>query len=510
MKKIFVISSFIFLLTLSWLSCKKGDLNLKPTLPTDATYFKTVDQMNSGVIAIYSKLVFLYNYRAGNWLHDIRLLPDDDLTTNSVDPFEVFNLITPTTGKVNDYYGFLYQLNARANDMLDIFAKNADIVYGSNTTLKNSHKGEALFLRGFSNWLLWNYYGVAPLITSRITTTAQLYPSNSTGTQLLDAAITDFTAAAALLPQTWDPANVGRATKGAAFGMAGKALLFRATVNNSKADYSAALAQFNQISGYALTANYYDNFDASKENNSESLFEVQLGRNSDAAGSNPWLSADQFAGNGDISGYYGYFDNNFSLFGTSRFFATKSIQNLFTSADPRYAVSLTSNGFIVKYVKYPTNESPFAASYDNNQRVLRYADVLLMEAEALVQSGGSTSQAIALINQVRTRAQNQTTPASLTPANYDPTVTDPNTIMKWIINERRIELAFEDGIRWLDLRRWDMGGQLQALYGKTLESGWDFSSNQSTTTFTKKNLYLPIPFNELQLNSNLKQNTLWQ
>jgi hypothetical protein len=508
MKKILITVTIILLVVSTWISCKKSDIDLKPTLPTTSTYFKTQQQMDAGVIGIYSKLVFLYNYRSGNWLHSIRLLPDDDLSTNSVDPFEVFNLITPTTGKIGDYYTYIYQLNARANDMLSIFAESADQVYTDNT-LKNSNKGEALFLRGYSNWLLWNYFGVSPLIMKRITTSAELYPPNSTGTQLLDAAITDFTAAAALLPQSWPSSGLGRATKGSALGMAGKALLFRATVTNSKSDYTAALQQFSQLSGYSLTANYYDNFDNKKQNNSESLFEIQLGRNSDAAGSNPWLNADQFSGNGDISGYYGYFDNNFSLFGTSRFIATKSIQNLFTPADPRFSSALDGSGFIIKYVKYPVNESPFGAAYDNNQRVLRYADVLLMEAEALVQSGGSTSQAIGLINQVRARARAQTA-GSLTPADRDISVTDVNTIMKWIIDERRIELAFEDGIRWLDLRRWDMGGQLQTLYGKTLESGWDFSSLQTTTAFAKKNLYLPIPFSELQLNTNLKQNTLWQ
>jgi hypothetical protein len=513
MKKILRTCLLLLMIGASGLFCNKKIIDLKPSLPTDATYFETEAQFNQGVAGIYSKLVFFYNYRgySGNgWLHGIRLLPDDDLTTNSIDPFEVFNLITPGNGKVSDYFTYLYQLNARANDILDIFNAKADKVY-TNTNLKNWHKGEILFLRGYSHFYLWNLFGVSPVINKRINADSLLYPTNSTGTQLLDAAIADFTAAAALLPPSWDDANKGRATKGAALGFAGKAYLYRATVNKAPADFTAALQQLNQITGYSLNINFYDNFDQAKENNQESLFEIQLGRNSRGEGSNPWLSTDQFDGNGDISGFWGFFDNHWSLFGTSNFFATKSLKDAFPASDPRRAESLTNDGNVVKYVKGTYGgEVPFGAAYDNNARILRYADVLLLKAEAIIQSGGSAGEAIALINQVRTRARNSVSPASLAPANLDNTVTDKKQILKWIIEERRIEFAFEEGQRWFDLRRWHLGGVLRDLYGKDLESGWDFSSVQSTIRFEKKNLYLPLPQSELQLNGNLTQNELWR
>ena len=92
----------------------------------------------------------------------------------------------------------------------------------------------------------------------------------------------------------------------------------------------------------------------------------------------------------------------------------------------------------------------------NNYRILRFADVLLLKAEAVLQSGGSTSDAIGYINQVRTRAR-LFRPAGVEPANFSTAETDKTKIMQWIMDERFRELAGE-GQRWFDLRRWHMQG----------------------------------------------------
>src|SRR5688572_3394591 len=95
-----------------WAACNKKNIDLKPSLPTDQNYFQTEQQFDQGVIGIYSKLVFFYNYRGGtgqDWLHDVRLLPDDDITTNWLSPFESFSTLQTSNRKVYDYYTFLYQ-----------------------------------------------------------------------------------------------------------------------------------------------------------------------------------------------------------------------------------------------------------------------------------------------------------------------------------------------------------------------------------------------------------------
>lgn len=510
-----ITNHFLILFTgvVLWAACNKKNIDLKPSLPTDQNYFQTEQQFDQGVIGIYSKLVFFYNYRGGtgqDWLHDVRLLPDDDITTNWLSPFESFTTLQPSNKKVFDYYTFLYQLNARANNMLDVFQKKANGVY-NNIALKDWHKGEMLFLRGYGHFQLWNLYGIAPLINRRIDNDSLLYTPNSSGTQLLDASIADFTAAAALLPEAWPDASYkGRITKGAAFGMAGKAFMYRGTVQKNIQDYQLALRQFDQVRGFSLVPNYGDNFLKDHENNSESVFEIQVGDNANQEGSNPWLDTDQFDGNGDISGYWGFFDNHWSFFGGSRFLPTPSLKNAFLN-DPRKEYCYNDEG-IVKYVKgsFGGDGRNFAASYINNPRILRYSDILLLKAEAILQSGGSTVETIQLINQVRTRARQSSSTPSLIPADYSISETDRKKIMKLLIEERRLELAFEEGHRWFDLRRWHMGGILQNIYGKDLENGWDFGSMHIPFSFSQKNLYLPIPFEELQLNPNLRQNDVWK
>src|SRR3990170_2549348 len=141
------ISAFLAVLFIGawiWTACNKKNIDLSPPAPTDQNYFQTEQQFDQGVIGIYSKLVFFYNYRGGagqDWLHDVRLLPDDDITTNWLSPFESFTTLQPSNKKVYDYYAFLYQLNARANNMLDVFHKKANSAY-TNKTLKDWHKGE--------------------------------------------------------------------------------------------------------------------------------------------------------------------------------------------------------------------------------------------------------------------------------------------------------------------------------------------------------------------------------
>lgn len=368
-----------------------------------------------------------------------------------------------------------------------------------------------LFLRGYSHFQLWNLYGVAPLINRRIDNDSLLYAPNSSGNQLLDAAIADFTAAIGLLPDAWPNASYkGRITKGSALGMVGKALMFRATIRNNVADYQLALQHLNQLKGYILASNYGDNFVKQHENNNESVFEIQVGDNANQEGSNPWLDTDQFDGNGDISGYWGFFDNHWSFFGGSRFLPTPSLKTAFIN-DPRKEYCFTDDG-IVKFVKgsFGGDGRNFAASYTNNPRILRYADVLLLKAEAIIQSGGNAIEAIQLINEVRTRARQSSSTPTTFPANYSTAENDRKKIMQWIIEERRVELAFEEGHRWFDLRRWHLGGQLQDVYGKNLENGWNFGSMHGSFDFTKKNLYLPMPFEELQLNPGLRQNDLWK
>lgn len=491
---IFVLSAGVILI----LSCNKSHLDLLPHTPTEEAYFKQESDFTKAVLGIYAKMndLYWYNGGAGSSTITVFLLPGDDITTNnSSEEFEQFGPLQPSSGRVAYFYSTWYQLISRANVVLQKTAEVADGVY-TTPNLKNYHEGEAYFLRGLANFYLWNYFGTSPLDTTRITSSDQFTPPSTTGTQLLDQAISDFQLAAGLLPASWDEGDRGRATQNAANGMLGKALVFRGSVTKSNDDYASAITAFNKISGVSLTENFEDNFSVNTENNEESLFEYQA---TQAFGfNNVWLSNDFDNAVGNLSVFWGFYSNNFGLFGMSPFYVTTKLANSFDADDPRIQYTFNPDDRSVK--KYVTDDKLDQSGVGsvNNVRILRYADVLLLKAEAVLQSGGNTADAIGLINQVRTRARNMVS-GGTAPADYSTAETDKTSIMNWIIKERLLELAGE-GQRWIDLRRWDMEGII------TLDNSY-FSSNTSTMSFqAPKHLNLPIPNSETDVNPNVTQN----
>jgi hypothetical protein len=278
--------------------------------------------------------------------------------------------------------------------------------------------------------------------------------------------------------------------------MLGKALVFRGTVNKSTTDFQAAITAFNSITGVTLVPNFEDNFNAKTENNPESLFEFQAGANSNGF-TNAWLSNDQ-ANVGVASAYWQCFYNSSGTYmGGGLYTPTAKLTGIFDPADPRLPYTLdTAKGLITKYV---LNDQPDGGvNSDNNPRILRYADVLLLEAEAVLQSGGNTATAIGLINQVRTRARNMVAGGTV-PANLDATQTSASTIMQWIMDERLRELAAEGG-RWFDLRRWAIGGEI------TLNNDFFSSITPTRMAYDAHFLYYPIPFSETDQDANIVQN----
>jgi hypothetical protein len=479
-----------------YVSCNDKKLDLLPHGPTEANYFTQESDFAKAVFGIYSKMSDFFWYNGGSSLAPMIYLPGDDITTNASDQaFEVFGPIQPSSGSVSYFYTNLYQMIARANVVLEKVETVKDGIY-TTPNLKSYNKGEALFLRGLGYYYLWNYYGTAPLRNERVVSTDQFTPSNTSGTELLEQAIADFTEAASLLPQAWGATDRGRATANAANGMLGKSLVFKASATKNVADYGSAIAAFNKITGLSLEANYGDNFAFDTENNKESLFEFQASQ--PFAFDNVWLSNDFDNPIGSMSAYWGYYNDNFSLFGQSRFFVTTKLLNAFDSADPRRNVTMDASDRTV--TKYVTRDkfTQSGVSSANNPRLLRYADVLLLKAEAILQSGGAVSEAIGLINQIRARARNMA-PAGTVPADYSVTESDKVKVMNWIINERFIEFAGE-GQRWFDLRRWHMQGIL------TLNNNF-FSSNVPMAFDATKHLNMPIPNSELDVNPNMKQNT---
>jgi hypothetical protein len=481
-------------------ACNPNNLEVAPGNPTEASYFSSELDLEALIRGVYAKQSELYGFRAGNYVHAVYHLPGDDITTTGANPLETFATLQPNVGTLTNYYTSLYRIVYRANTALDKLNTVPDGVY-QTAGLKDKHRGEALFMRGLAYFWLTNTFGTSPLRTDRLSSLDQVSAPSVAEGQLLDQAIRDFTEAASLLPESWTAQNLGRATSHAANGMLGKSLVFRGTIAKNTADFTAAAAALGKIKNRSLMANFADNFAADRENNAESLFEFQASQ--PANFDNVYLPDDfEPGGVGSTSGFWGFYEpNNSLLFGAPRFIATKKLLAAFDPADPRLAVTMNPATRDIR--KYWTRDvkttNPSASA--NNARILRYADALLLQAESLVQSGGSVADAIGFVNQVRTRARTMVAGGTV-PANLATTLTAAQA-MEAIRTERFLELAGEESHRWFDLRRWHKGGQIN------LTSGFDFSSDQPANfTFdANKNLLFPIPLSETDNNPNAKQNT---
>jgi hypothetical protein len=245
--------------------------------------------------------------------------------------------------------------------------------------------------------------------------------------------------------------------------------------------------------GYTLNANYSDNFNPQTKNSNESLFEVQYqGKTSFDFWSNEnqasWVSTFTGPRNSDlVAGAYGWDQPTQEFVNAYEAGDKRKDQTILYEGGPDfdgkpYKKSYSVTGYNVRKFLVPKSISP---NYDTNPAdfpVLRYADVLLMQAEALNELG-QTSQAEAPLNQVRARA-----------GLGEIHGLSKEAMKQKIIHERRMELAFE-GQWWFDLIRIDNG-----------QYGLNFLHSIGKVNATTKHLLLPIPQKEIDANKNLTQN----
>lgn len=497
----------VFIL-LTWQACDDSILDQEPLGFTEATFFQNEEDFEEAVFGVYAKLTDLYSYNGGDANKTVWILPGDDITTAAGLNEEVFAPLDPTFGRSNNIWNALYQLKGRANVLLEKIESDGDVF--ENENLRNYYQGEALFLRSWAMFRLWNLFGAyAPLVDERINSIDNAEPPSSNlndqwGTELLDRAIQDLQQAADLLPASWSEEDRGRVTSNSAYGLIGKVLVFRASVTGNNSDYTDAISAFDNIQGVSLVENYRDVSSNFALNNEESLFEFQASQPPET--DNVWLGNDFDIPVGTMSTYWGFYSNDTaSWFAGSPIIPSQKLLNTYEDGDPRAETTVgpvedpvTDRDVIVKYVFDEVRTDTNVGS-TNNPRILRYADVLLLKAEAYLETD-NPAMAIELINEVRERARNSSSPASAAPADRPAAETNPEVIFDWISEERFIELAGEEGHRWWDLRRWHQAGKIDL-------NNFDFSSVRSAFDIElPKHLFLPIPQGELDANSNIEQN----
>jgi len=362
--------------------------------------------------------------------------------------------------------------------------------------IKNRCIGEAKFLRAHYYFILVQLFGDVPLSLTPAQPGDDLYPTRTDKDLIYqDVIIPDLLDAIELLPprETYESADKGRASRGAAAGMLSKVYL---TLGN----YQEALEMCNLVEelGYTLNPDYSDCFGGEErhKNTEESLFEVQfLGLTKagfwDDENQANWLSTYMGPRNsGWVGGAYGWnqptekFVSQYEE-GDLRKDKTILYEGGTDFDGHAYKKTMSNTGYNVRKFLVPLSVSP---DYNTNSAsiiVLRYADVLLMKAEALNELG-STAEAEAPLYEVRKRA-------GLTDRTDVEGLTQEQMRDK-IRHERRTELAFE-GHRWFDIIRWENG-----------QYALDFLHSIGKVNASEKHLLLPIPQKERDSNPNLSQN----
>lgn len=485
MKKNDFIKPFILAL-LVFSSCNEDTLEKNnPNQIAIGNFFQTQEQLQATVNAVYAALQASDLYgREYFFLHD--MLADENEPTGGLEaPRRALLLHDINDGNyilTTTWRGF-YRVVHRAN----LVIANADQVPEVQITedMRNRLEAEARFLRAWAYFELVSLWGDVPLLTEPAETPEG--DPRAPESEIYALIFEDLAFAEQHLEprSAYAADDLGRATQGAAQALAGKIHLFRG-------DYEAARTELQKVitSGeYNLVPRYLDNFRAENENNAESVFEVQF--STDFGYGNPW-SPD---GSGiDEVTFRG--QEYTPVTGWNNVNPRADLLATFEEGDPRYDYNFYLDG-----EPYNNGEAemdlnrPGWEKYSNayrqgseeqisgiNFRVIRYADVLLMMAEA-ENEVGTTANAISYVNQVRAREDVDM------PALDDPG--SQSAMFDIIMRERRVEFPSEQ-IRNRDLRRWHREGKIDMA--------------ERIPNWQPRHILMPIPIGEMDNNDAITSN----
>lgn len=495
MKYLIIIGSLI--ICLAPVSCKKDFLNkTDPTRIGTELFFKNQEQVDRALNGIYGQLQGITNsaYIFKEMVSDNTVFDFNPLDRGGAAGWEAFEFSTVNSGNGeisnlwNSYYSVLYNVNNAlgklpASSITDATKKEMD--------------AELKFLRAFLYFDLVRYFGDIVLVTKTLETPDEAFNQLRVPQAQVFAQIeTDLKDAVVSIPVKQPAAKVGRATRGAALSLLGSVYL-------TQKKYPEAVSTLKGILplGYALLPSYADVFDPKKKNGVESVFEIQYqGGNDLGEHSNfmyifaPRLSA------GVITGYA-------NITPSGRNIPSNDLIQAYEAGDLRKDVSLKmgytrNNVFVpIPYINKYNHAHTIAGRTDNNWPVIRFADVLLMLAEAINEETGPAA-AFEYLNQVRVRA-------GLAPLFG----LDKAAFRTRVLQERRVELAFENQ-RWFDLKRTKSPAELAAFMNAhglkekanpTVGRG-GIAFNAQDYIYAENEYVLPIPASQILINAKLTQN----
>lgn len=510
---------YILLLVSGLPSCKKILEETPRTSQNSADFFKTENDFNLAVNGVYAALRDIYGSKSAWVMGEMR----SDNTHYDYKPSDAALAVTQRNDVANflndqfntqtsDKWTRAYVVISRANAILDQIDQ-----ISLTPASKQAITGQAKFMRALAYFELVRFYGAVPVYLHLINNPKDILVGKTPVQDIYNLIIADATDAAQDLSAPVFP-QTGIATKGAAL-----TLLADAYINQNK--FSTAEPLLKQVTqlGYELIPNYADVFNPTNKNNKESIFEIQYNANlaTPQASNFIYNFIPRMSNSTGITGVNQNTVTDLGGFNTP----TTDLINSFESGDKRFTASIAmaegsfnaSNDFvpssntagaavknIVGYVP-PAGKvgRPFPRKFlhphtlpnqtNNNWPVYRYAEVLLLLAEALNEQN-KPADALSWLNQVRDRAFG----AGVSPI----TTTDQATLRKIILHERRVELAFENK-RWIDLVRTGNAITVMTDFGVAMKAQFSYLPANSFNV-TSNSLLFPIPYTEIELNSLLK------
>lgn len=538
--------SALALATLSLSSCNDWLTEETPGTTKVSEFFTSLSTAEAVVNAAYVPMTWEFGttyypeWYFGDIVSDDALKGGQDIN-DGADLRELENFKANSDNEILlGYYRAQWQGIQRANLAIDEIPTTRIETEGDEAEKQAKYRdrylGEAYFLRGFYYFRLARMFGGMPLIDYVIKSSNQWAQTRSTMDETLNFAIEDFKRAENLLweKDKYSDEELGRATKGAAQAMLLKANLYRADYLRNAGNETEAQKYFAEAAKwgkeviksrqYSLWPNYLDNFRLANENGRESVFEIQYTEE----------ATSDYGGEGYTRGTMTTIlqRSRSSAFGEAGWGYDRPTQNLYNEYEagdarrdetilvptdvqietPAQEIYCGDRMLNRKYAMYNDGANggiyklAHATRSPKNNIQIRYADVLLMYAEACCESGDLPSAKTAL-KEVRDRAGLSLSPFPYTAVIQGQTVTfndNQEDLRKAIRHERRVELAME-GHRWFDLTRWGIAKETMDTYmaGETEEA------KELYGTFQKgKHELFPIPSKEIDL-SGIEQNPNW-
>ena len=415
--------------------------------------------------------------------------------------------VNASSGLTGRWWPIFYQVISAENTA----DQGADLIEASDE-IKNQLKAEARFVRAFSYYHLVQIFGDLPYIDKPVSDPAAAKSMGKTpAAEVWGKIIEDFKFAKEHLPDQ-QPGDVrSRPTKATAAAFLASAYL--TTHDYQNASTEAKWVIDNKVAyNYELEADYQDLFNGDKMDGlKEPLFVIDYA--SDISGEYQVLpSGIALCNNCDVMGPMTAVGAPALTIGFDVLVPSQAVYDSWNGLDYRKVVSFdtmvlfTGNvskyytewpiprPHIAKYIRYPGSAaSPNGTNSSLNYMLMRYAEVLLIAAEALTEvNGGPTSEALDYVNQVRARARNWAGTIASFPADVAPGMSKDDFI-DLILEERKWELAFE-GKRWYDIKRRQLGDKV--FKGPdSIEPHSNFDSN--------RDYLFPIPGSEIDINANL-------